>query len=247
MTRFFIALALAATIAGAAGIASGSEPEKPGSREGPMTVLPPFDRVAVEGFTDVTLVQGTVEGIAVNGSADDLRGLSLDVTDGRLTVANSRDRRWWIDFMGDGKPARITLTYRKINGLTVEGAATVRVDRLTTERLSVTASGATSVRIAALEADELTVTGSGAPKMEVGGRTVAQKIRLSGAADYQAAKLDSQTAAITVSGAGHAVIRAQKTLDISVTGAASVEYFGDPKVTQDTRGVASVRRRGSAE
>ena len=42
---------------------------------------------------------------------------------------------------------------------------------------------------------ELAVSGSGAFKMEVAGRTVAQRIRISGAGDYRAAKLQSETAA----------------------------------------------------
>lgn len=239
MNRFFIILlTVTITIAGAAGISRGATAEQE---------LPPFDRVAVEGHMDVTLVEGKTEGIALAGAPDDLRGLRLDVTEGMLTIANTRARRWWLDFMGEVRPARITLTYSKLNALAVEGAATVRVGRLATDRLSVSGTGATSVSIGALEANELTVTGSGALKMEVAGRTVSQKIRISGAGDYQAAKLDSQTAAVTVSGAGRVVVRAQKTLDIGVSGAGSVEYFGGPKVTQDIRGVGSVRRRGGAE
>jgi hypothetical protein len=249
MRHLFIVLAVAMTVAGSAGPVWGADRGKSEGRGEPTaeSELPPFDRVAVQGFTDVTLVQGTAEGIALDGSPDALRGLSLDVTDGMLTITNPHTRRWWVDFMGDGKPARITLTYRKLNGLTVEGAATVRADRLVTDRLSVAASGATTVRITALEANDLTVTGSGALKLDVAGRTVSQKIRISGAGDYQAGKLDSQTAAVNVSGAGKVVVRAQKTLDVSVTGAGSVEYFGDPKVTQDIRGIGSIQRRGSAD
>ena len=250
MRHLFIVFAVAIASAGSAGTVLGADRVKSESRGGltAESELPPFDRVAVQGFTDVTLVQGNAEGLALDGgSAEDLRGLSLDVTDGMLTITNPHTRRWWVDFMGDGKPARITLTYRKLNALTVEGAATVRADRLVTDRLAVAASGATSVRIGALEANDLTVTGSGALKLEVAGRTVSQKIRISGAGDYQAGKLDSQTAAVNVSGAGKVVLRAQKTLDVSVSGAGSVEYFGDPKVTQDIRGIGSIQRRGSAD
>ena len=250
MKRFFIILAIVAiAIAGAAAVVGWYDSWKSSGGGGATAEqeLPPFDRVAVEGFTDVTLIQGSAEAIALKGSPDYLRGLRLDVTDGTLTIANSHARRWWLDFMGDVKPARVTLTYRKLNALTVEGAGSVRVDRLATDRLSVSASGATSVRITGLEANDLTVTGSGALKMQVAGRTVSQKIRISGAGDYQAAKLDSQTASVAVSGAGRVVVRAQKALDIGVSGAGSVEYFGDPKVTQDIRGVGSVRRRGGVE
>ena len=50
---------------------------------------------------------------------------------------------------------------------------------------------------------------------------------------------------MAVSGAGRVVVRAEKTLDIDVSGAGVVEYIGNPKVTQDIRGVGRVRRRAA--
>jgi putative autotransporter adhesin-like protein len=210
--------------------------------------LPPFERVAVQGFAELILVPGTAETIAVEGDPEYLRSLRLDVTDRTLTIENPRSRHWWLGFVGgDAKPALVTVTYRTLDTVTVEGAAKVRADRLPVDRLNVLASGAAEVRIGALEARELVVNGSGALKMEVGGRTVTQKVRLSGAADYRAAKLDSETATVAVTGAGKVIVRVQKALDIAVSGAGAVEYFGDPKVTQDIRGVGSVHHRSGAD
>jgi len=206
--------------------------------------LPPFDRVAVEGFAELMLVPGSAESIAVDGDPEYLRSLRLDVTDRKLTIENPRSGHWWQSFInGDAKPALITVTYRTLDTVTVEGAAKLRAERLPVERLTVVATGAAEVRIGALEAKELVVNGSGALKMEIGGRTVTQKVRISGAGEYRAGRLDSETATVAVSGAGKVIVRAQKTLDIGVSGAGSVEYYGDPKVTQDVRGVGSVHRR----
>jgi hypothetical protein len=206
--------------------------------------LPAFDRVAVGGFAELMLVPGNAEAIAVDGDPEYLRSLRLDVTDRKLTIENPRSGHWWQSFInGDAKPALVTVTYRTLDTVTVEGAAKLRADRLPVERLTVFASGAAEVRIGALEAKELVVNGSGALKMDVAGRTVTQKVRISGAGEYRAAKLDSETATVSVSGAGKVVVRAQKALDVGVSGAGSVEYIGDPKVTQDVRGVGSVRRR----
>jgi hypothetical protein len=210
--------------------------------------LPPFDRVAVEGFAELMLVPGSTESIAVDGDPEYLRSLRLDVTDRRLTIENPRSGHWWRSFInGDAKPALITVTYRTLDTVTVEGAAKVRAERLPVERLTVVASGAAEVRIGELDAKELVVNGSGALKMEVGGRTVSQKVRISGAGEYRAGRLDSETATVAVSGAGKVIVRVQKALDIGVSGAGTVDYYGDPKVTQDVRGVGSVHRRGGAE
>ena len=68
--------------------------------------------------------------------------------------------------------------------------------------------------------------------MEIAGRTAAQTIEISGAGDYRAEDLASDTAKVAVSGAGRVVVRVAKTLDVDLSGAATVEYIGDPKVTR---------------
>src|SRR5262245_32544820 len=116
MKRFLLILAMLAIATGAAGQATMAEQS-----------LPPFDRLAVDGFTDVTLVQGNAESVAIEGgSTEYLRSLKFDVTDGLLTIQTSRARRWWESFVDDGKPPRITIKYRKLNALYMEGAATIR-------------------------------------------------------------------------------------------------------------------------
>ena len=209
--------------------------------------LPPFNRIAIEGFADLVLVQGSAESISIEGAPEYLRSLRFEVIDGKLVLANSGARHGWLDiFNGEARPIHATLTFRKLDAISVEGAAKLRADRLETDRLAVSASGATKLSISALDAKELAVSGSGAFKMDIAGRTVAQQIRISGAGDYRASKLQSETAKVTVSGAGRVAILAEKTLDIDLSGAGSVEYFGNPKVTQDIRGVGRVKK-GVAE
>lgn len=206
--------------------------------------LPPFNRVAIEGFAEVVLVQGKTESASIEVAADDPRSVRFDVTDGKLTVANPDTPHWWRDLVGGkGDAVRITLTYRTLNAIDVGGAAKLRADRLAADRLALSASGAAAVRISALDAKELTVSGSGAIKIDIAGRVVDQRIRMSGAGDYRAAKLDSETAKVAVSGAGRVAISAAKTLDIEVSGAGVVEYLGNPKVMQSVSGVGRVKRR----
>jgi len=208
--------------------------------------LPPFDRIAIEGFADLVLVQGGAESIAIEGAPKYLRNLRFEVTDGKLVLANAKARHGWLDLLdGDTQPIHATLTFRTLDAISVEGAARLRADRLETDRLAVSASGATKLSISALDAKELAVSGSGAFKMDVAGRTVAQRIRISGAGDYRAAKLQSETAKVTVSGAGRVVVLVERSLDIDLSGAGSVEYLGNPKVTQDIRGVGRVKKRAA--
>ena len=203
--------------------------------------------MAIRGFADVTLVQGNAESLSVAATPKQLRRMDIRVKDGRLTLASHQPGRWWFDLFGGGaRPARVTLNLRSLDAIATEGAVKVRMARLATDRLAVSASGATSVAIASLDAKELAVDGSGAMKIEIAGRATRQTIDISGAGDYRAADLASESARVEVSGAGRVVVRVETTLDVDLSGAATVEYLGHPKVTRKISGAGRVKQREAA-
>ena len=206
--------------------------------------LPPFNRIVIEGFADVMLVQGGAESASVEASSRRLPRVRAQVSGGTLTIGNDQSRHWWTDFFGGGaRPARVTVTFRELEAISASGAVKVRADGLRTERLKVSASGATSLKISGLDTKELSISGSGAMKIELAGRATEQKIAISGAGDYRAADLATEDARVSVSGAGRVVVQVANTLKIGLSGAGSVEYFGNPKVTQQISGAGRVKRR----
>ena len=209
-----------------------------------QTALPQFNRIVIDGFADVTLVQGGAESASVEASSRHLPRVTAQVSGGTLTIANAQSRRWWMDFFGGGaRPARVTVTFRELEAISASGAVKLRVEGLKSDRLKVSASGATSIKISGLDTKELSVGGSGAMKIEIDGRATDQKIAISGAGGYRASDLLSQDARVTVSGAGRVVVQVANTLSIGLSGAGSVEYYGNPKVTQQISGAGRVRRR----
>jgi len=210
--------------------------------------LPPFNRVVVEGFADVTLAQGPAEAVRIEAGTKQLASMQARVSAGTLTISNGAARSWWSGFFGLGtRGSRITVTFRELDTVVAAGAVKIRVDGIKTDRLKVSASGATSLRITNLNASELSVTGSGAMRAEVSGRVGEQRVSISGAGDYRAAELASDEARVSVSGAGRVVVQVEKTLKIGLSGAGSVEYIGDPKVSQSISGAGRVKRRDASE
>ena len=49
-----------------------------------------------------------------------------------------------------------------------------------------------------------------------------------------------------MSGAGKVFVNAARTLKVSISGAGTVDYLGDPKVTQEISGMGRVKRREAA-
>jgi hypothetical protein len=106
-------------------------------------------------------------------------------------------------------------------------------------------SGEGALRIEGLDVKELAIAVSGTVKAEIAGRAAEQRIAISGAGNYRAPELASDSAKVAVSGAGKVLVNVAKTLKIAIAGAGTVEYIGDPKVTQDISGGAASGTRGS--
>ena len=68
-------------------------------------------------------------------------------------------------------------------------------------------------------------------------------VSLSGAGDIRAPRLASESAKVTVAGAGNVVVYAEKSLRVSLSGAGNVEYLGNPEVKQSVSGLGRVKRR----
>ena len=83
---------------------------------------------------------------------------------------------------------------------------------------------------------------SGAANVIVFGEAHTQDVGISGAARYDAEGLETREATIRVSGAGLARVRVRDRLDANVSGAAVIEYWGDPQVT--VIGGGTLRRMG---
>ena len=237
-----ILLILAACTATGASAASSDDSDNEVRTE--QHALPPFRQIVIGGYAEVTLVQGDSESLTVEAARSQLRRFEVRVRDGTLTILPNHSRQSWYSFFGlEARTARVTIAFRTLDRITAEGAVKIRADKMRVDRLAVSASGATNLRIGELDAKALAVDGSGAIKMEVAGRTATQSIEISGAGDYRAEDLASDAAKVVVSGAGRVVVRVAKTLDVELSGAANVDFIGDPKVTRRVSGMGRIKQR----
>lgn len=180
----------------------------------------------VSGFTGVDLssigalqidVTGT-ESLTIEADADVLPLLTSEVSGGvlRLGVAPGSE-------IVDSGPILYRLTVATLDSLVVSGAGDATATNVATDRLTVEVSGAGDVTVS--------------------GTADSQAVTISGTGNYDGEDLQSATAEVEVDGAGGAVVRVSDRLDATVGGVGSVEYIGDPQVTEDVSGVGSVERR----
>jgi hypothetical protein len=177
-----------------------------------------FTAVTLEGFGEVIIDQNGSESLTITTDENFMPYLETEVRGDTLFIRTQED----VIFTDIAK-----LTFL------IEAAS---LD-------SVELSGAGSMTISNLDTDRWQATLPGAGSITVSGQATAQTVELSGAGSYDAAGLESQEAAIHNSGAGTAVVMVSDDLDVTIDGLGSVEYIGDPQVTQEINGVGSVRQR----
>jgi hypothetical protein len=199
-----------------------------------------FDSVALLGVGEVFITQGDEEALTIETDDNLMRYIESEVRDGRLELRIA-DNTIPI-------PSR-SIVFRvgavNLTGLDSSGAGSFEIDALDTNRLEVTLSGAGDIRIESLSAADLEIRASGAGNIQAAGAVETQEIDLSGLGSYNAPDLESQTASVRISGAGSAVVWALDTLDVEISGAGNVEYYGSPEVPREViSGAGRVTSRG---
>jgi hypothetical protein len=204
----------------------------------------PFHAIDVSGAADVVLQRGASEHVSVEAPARGTRVVA-GVRDGTLRVSARETRRWWDSLLGrrGGGSVRVVITYRDIDAVELSGAIRLTASALQARTLRIGASGGSSVRIDGLATQLLRVHGDGALKAAISGDATEQQVSISGAGEYDAQRLASDRARIDVSGVGHVVVRVATQLSVSISGAGSVEYYGDPQVERHVSGVGRIKRR----
>jgi hypothetical protein len=108
---------------------------------------------------------------------------------------------------------------------------------------AVEASGTTNIEIEGLSSGKFELDLSGATDAELSGRVERLDIDASGAADIDATELEAANVVIDMSGAGEAKVWATQALEVDISGAGRVVYWGDPTdLRQDISGAGSVRK-----
>ncbi|HEY2864227.1 MAG TPA: head GIN domain-containing protein [Casimicrobiaceae bacterium] len=204
-----------------------------------------FSRIQIDGRAEITLRQGTTEGITLEATAQGLKQIRTEVRGRTLRIGLVDQSHWWQWIIG-GAPTRtprIMIDLIQLERIGASGTVSIVADSLKANDLRLDFAGAAKVRISDLQANRLRLDGAGAVKAEIAGKVTEQDVDLSGAGSYQAADLVSDTISLQVSGAGKAIVNAKTLLKADISGAGLVEYVGNPRVEREITGIGKIRRR----
>lgn len=126
--------------------------------------------------------------------------------------------------------------------LELSGASRIDID-METGMADVTISGASRVN-GQLKADNTTIQISGASRSELNGSASELDLEVSGASQASLVDFAVQSANLNVSGASRASVTVNGTLDVNVSGASSVDYYGSPALNSvSVTGASSLNKK----
>jgi len=176
-----------------------------------------FTKVSLSGTGQLVIEQSGSESLAITADDNLLPYLTSDVQVGELRLG-TKDVN-----VHPTKPIVYKVSVKSLSQIKIAGSGSVAATGLDGERLAVSLAGSGDIKLA--------------------GRTGTLEIDVAGSGGYDGEDMKSRDAKIKIAGSGSALVAASATLDVDVAGAGSVEYIGDPTVTQKILGSGTVHKR----
>lgn len=189
-----------------------------------------FHQVAISGSGQLIIESGDAESLAITGDDNLLPLIRSEVQGGKLEIGPRQVA------LRPSQSIRYHLFIRQLDVLSISGAVHVQAGELRGQRLTLDLSGSSHVEIGRLDVDALEVGISGSGRIQAAGKARQQTVRISGSGDYLAGGLQSDRAAITVSGSAHATLWADRELSARISGSGQVRYRGRPAIESHVSG-----------
>jgi hypothetical protein len=178
----------------------------------------------------------------------------------KLIISYNSNLREYVEVKKEGKLLKIGLAddhfYRNVklsvkiympvlNKLAASGACKINIPKLSSDNCSIELSGASDLHAVLDIMNELKINSSGASEINLSGKAKNAEFSLSGASDLSGKDLIiSDKLNIESSGASSVKISADGKIYLNLSGASSVDYYGNGSVVKsDLSGASEVRKR----
>jgi hypothetical protein len=198
-----------------------------------------FNSVELSGVGRLIIEQGNDESLEISAEENIMRYLRSDVHSSTLKLGVE-------EFVSLQPSEEIIyrLSVKDLRRLETSGLGNIEIGNLGSDHLKIEISGSGKISINKLTADRIIVEISGLGDVYITGEVEYQRIRLSGAGNYDASDLQSAEANLEISGTGRAVLWVTDSLDIELSGAGSVRYYGSPQVQSEMSGLGEIKSLG---
>lgn len=195
-----------------------------------------FKIIHIGGSFNVELVPGNSEGVLLEADDNILPLILTKVSHETLSLELKGS-------VNNYKTLKATINYKDMEKIRASGSVQIKqTEKSKHGTLFMELSGSSKIKMN-IEAKVLAMESSGASEMELKGEAETFNLDVSGAGEVKALKLETKESKVEISGAGNAELFVKEKLDVSISGAGSVKYKGNPAVVnQDVSGAGSVKK-----
>lgn len=218
-----------------------------------------FDKLIVSPHIEVNLVQGEQESVVIDNSKISLDKINVAVEgrtlrlylDGAKVVTKSEristDQWRGSKSLYNGTMATITVTYRKLQKLSIRGEEIVRCKNLfSADDFKMSLYGESKVYFDLVSIDELTVAIYGSSYLEIKeGKVARQVFRAYGESEVSTEGMLAEETKITAYGESNFRVNVVNRLKVTCYGETKINYTGNPDVDKGLIfGEARIRKIG---
>lgn len=185
-----------------------------------------FDRLRVLGPYRVEVARGA-PAVTASGGREALLGLSVRVEGGLLVISGNMGVPGRVKQAA--APIRIIVTTRELRSVLAQGGASVRVPGMRGARVDVALDGDGALDVGGVQADELAVVHTGKGLLTLTGTAGRARLRGSGEASLDAARLTANDAVLLWQSKGPASLSVRYTAQVSNDGTGAVTIVGKPE------------------
>ena len=178
----------------------------------------------VSGFSEIAVLGSGNVVVDVNGT----ESLTVEAEDNIMPLLKTEVRNGRLELSAESSISPTTDVTYTVTAATLDG---------------VSISGSGDVAATGIDAESFDVEISGSGKVEPVGTADTLTLGISGSGRYAGEGLVASVGTVRVSGSGDAVVRVTDDLDVDVSGSGSVEYIGEPTVTESISGSGDISRR----
>ena len=177
-----------------------------------------FSRIEIIMGADLVLIQGDEESLVIAADDNLMEYIQTEVNGDRLIVSTPDNIS-----LRSSRTIQLTIGFESLTEIEVKGSSAITAEDLDLERLMISFSGSGSTRLT--------------------GAVSNQTIVVRGMAIINNPDLVSQQVSVDISGNGTIEINAEEALDIRVAGMGNIHYKGNPAITQNISGTATITQR----
>jgi len=208
-------------------------PSYAATSEQARAVLPTFERIDINLVGDFVLHRGERHGYRITAEKKAIEAITFYVKDGELRVRSARN------FKTD-QPVKIEITASSLSRVRLGGSETVVSDVPALPTFEIRNDGSGTYRASNVAAARVTVLATGSGDIELAGESDQLMVTASGSGDTILDRLVGNQVRVESSGSSTVRVRALRSLNVTVTGAGTVAYRGNPSISQSMGGTGEV-------